>query len=100
MRYKVLVGAEIKSDLQIETIEELLQFALVNSHGNEIITDHKCSSKLSIIEYQEFEVTKISDECMYCGEDLEFRMVDWAGCLEEKLICVDPSCEGNRYYGR
>jgi len=100
MLYRVLVEAEISSNLPLEKVEELLQLALVNSEGNEIITDNKFSDKFAVNDYGKFHVERISDECIYCGEELQFRMVDIDGYLEEREICIDPHCEGNRYYSR
>lgn len=99
MLYRVSVEAEFSSNLPLEKVEMLLQLALVNSQGNEIITDDKCSDKFAIIDYTEFRVERTRDECIYCGEELQDRMVDFDGFLEEKEICIDPACEGNRYYG-
>jgi len=99
MLYRVLVDAEISSDLPIAKVEELLQLALVSPEANEIAIDHKFSDRFAVNDYHNFEVQRIPDECIYCGEPLQDRMVDMFGLLEEKEICIDPSCEGSRYYG-
>ena len=99
MLYRVLLEAEISSNIPIAEVEELLQLAFVSCEGNEIVIDHKFSDRFAVNDYLEFQVQRIPDECIYCGETLQDRMVDIAGNLAEKEICIDPSCEGNRYYG-
>lgn len=101
MLYHVLVEAEIDSDLPIEKIEKHLQLSLVNSQGNGLFTDNIFFDKFAVNDYHTFEIQRIPDECIFCGELMEDRMVEmFYGILEEKEICIDPGCEGNRYYGK
>lgn len=98
MLYKVMVEAEITSNLSMERIEAELQFALVSSNGNEIVIDHKCSEKFAVNDYTKFQVEKLLNGCLHCGENKEFRMVDIDGLnLVEREICIDPNCPGNIY---
>ena len=62
MLYKVIAEAEFKSDLPIEYVKQLLQFALVNEEGNEIVIDHKFSDKFSIREYHRLEIEEVTKE--------------------------------------
>jgi len=59
MLYKVLVEAEISSNLPIAEVEELLQLALVSSEGNEIAIDHKFSDRFAVNEVQCWTYEKV-----------------------------------------